>query len=391
MSELGRLPKDYLNIKVSEGKVTRADADLILEHLDEQTSDKGMSDSTNISNVHYLEHAVENIPDTKTWTTQKISSYVAGIRKRYKANTQRKHIILLKRFCNWIVSNGKNSNIDIAKIDGIKATPADRMTKTSAMMLRDEDVSKIITAGRNTRDRCMISMLAESGMRPFELLNLTWGELQIDNKGVIINVSGKTKVPRFIRLVHSTPYIAAWRNDHPSPKNNHHIFVSLRGEDVSGRVTHMALRKVVRRAAKRAGIEKHVNPYLFRHSNVSRMLEEGYSDSTIRMVHWGSQTTTMLGTYGHVSNQAVDNEILDKAGVIRVEKKERKPVNQCSGCYTILTPTQKFCPACGLPQTEDAKQEKETYSKNIDALSIENLTDQEIADAVRRRYKRKSN
>ena len=117
----------------------------------------------------------------------------------------------------------------------------------------------------------------------------------------------------------------------------------------------MALRKVVRLAAARAGIKKHVNPYLFRHSNVTRMLEEGFSDSTIRMIHWGSQTTSMLGTYGHVSPGAIDAEILDKAGVVRAEKKEKKKVDQCSRCYTILTPTQGFCPKCGMPQTEEAR------------------------------------
>jgi integrase len=376
MSDIGRNPEDYLSVKVADGKISKEDAGAILEHLNEASSNKGMREHTTVSNLRYIAHAVESVPGVETWTNEKISSYVSTVRKKYKANTQRKHIILTKRFCEWLVTpklvtperkdkkgkviekavyNTYNTFLDIEAIKEIVAPAADRMTKTSAMMLRDEDVSKIIAAGRNTRDRCMISMLAESGMRPFELLDLTWSELQIDNNGVIINVSGKTGKPRFIRLITSSPYIAAWRNDHPDASGKNHIFVSLRGGDVSGRVTHSALKKVVRLAAVRAGIKKHVNPYVFRHSNVTRMLEEGYSDSTIRMVHWGSQTTQMLGTYGHVSPGAIDAEILDRAGVVRAEKKEKRKVDQCIRCYAVLTPEQKFCPTCGMPQTKEAE------------------------------------
>jgi len=358
MSEIGRSPEDYLTVKVSEGKIERADADLLLQYIQEQQSTKGLSDHSVVSNTRYLAHTVEVMPNPAAWTTKDILKYKTDVSRRYKKNTARKHIILTRGFIEWLISEGINKDLDVKKYG--KAPASDRLTKTSAMMLRDEDVSKIIAAGRNTRDRCMLSMLAESGMRPHELLGLTWEELQIDNKGVVVNVAGKTGVPRFIRLVTSTPYVSGWRNDHPAPANDHHIFVSLHGGNGSDRVTHAALKKVVRLAAARAGITKHVNPYLFRHSNVTRMLEEGYSDSTIRMTHWGSQTTSMLGTYGHVSPQAVDKEILAKSGLITAEKKEPRKVDQCSRCYAILTPTQEFCPACGLPQTEDAARDETT-------------------------------
>jgi site-specific recombinase XerD len=365
MSEFGRNTEDYLAVKVSDGKISRTDADLIIRFVREEANRIGHAEHTVLSNTRYLSHAVERIPGPAQWTNDQINQYVADARRLNKANTTRKRVLITRQFCEWLVKKKINTVLDIAGIKEIKAPAADRMTKTAAMMLSTEESDKIIAAGKNVRDRCMLSMLAESGMRPFELLRLKWGDLKIDNYGVIINVSGKTEIPRFIRLVHSSPYIAAWKNDHPSPEDSSFIFTSLRSPEPENRVTHSALKKIVRLAVEKAGIKKKVSPYLFRHSNVTRMLEEGYSDSTIRMVHWGSQTTQMLGTYGHVSSAAIDAELLDKAGVVSREKKERKQVHQCQDCRTILKPGDQFCPKCGKPQTEEAKQKVKTMEQMV--------------------------
>jgi site-specific recombinase XerD len=356
MSEMGRPTKEYLAQKVHDGAIIQDDADLVAAFVYEEAGRAGHAEHTILSNTRYLGHAVSNIRNCRKWTNAQINAYVAKCRKDYKANTTRKHVLLTRQFCEWLVEQGINTALDVAGIRKIKAPAADRMTKTAAMMLSTDETDRIVAAGTNVRDRCLMAMLAESGMRPFELLDLKWQDLKIDGYGVVINVKGKTEVPRFIRLVHSAPYIAAWRNDHPEPTETAFIFTSLRSPDIEQRLTHSGLKKIVRLAVAKAGIKKKVSPYLFRHSNVTRMLEEGYSDSTIRMVHWGSQTTQMLGTYGHVSSAAIDAELLDKAGVVTKEKKERKQVHQCYDCKTILKPTDEFCPKCGKPQSEEARQ-----------------------------------
>jgi integrase len=373
MPEFGRLPPDYLSVKVADKKIARKDADLILQFVNAEAARVGHTPHTVLSNTRYLSHTIEHIPNPGKWTNDTVNLYVSDVRGSGKANTQRKHIILTKSFCEWLFKSELNTLLKIPGIKEIKPTPASRMTKTAGQMLSTVEVDKIITAGKNTRDRCLLSVLSESGMRPFECLRLRWEELKIDDFGVIINVSGKTGAPRFIRLVHSSPYVAAWRNDHPSPTDTAFIFTSLKSPAASERITHSALKKILRLAVKRAGVKK-ASPYLLRHSSVTRMLEEGYSDSTIRMVHWGSQTTNMLGTYGHVSATAIDNEILGMAGIKNLEKKERKKIDQCPKCSMIVKPTDEFCPRCGTPITDVAiaqfNREKSLFDK--DALEYLN-------------------
>jgi integrase/recombinase XerD len=374
MPEFGRSPPDYLDVKVRSGNISLPDADLLLRFVTETANQIGHNQHTQLSNTRYLSVTIENIPNIQDWTNAIINEYVSKVRATGKANTQRKRILLLKSFCEWLVENKLNTSLVIESIRKIKAPASDKLTKTSAMMLSVEQIDRIISGGRNTRDRCLLSVLSESGMRPFEALRLTWGELKIDDNGVIINTSGKTGVPRFIRLVHSAPYVANWRNDTPFKDDDAFVFTSLKSPAPDVRITHSALKKIVRLAAKKAGV-KNVFPYLFRHSNVTRMLSEGYSDSTIRMVHWGSQKTGMLATYGHVSAPAIDAEILGKSGIKSLEEKKKRVPHQCSKCHMITKPTDEFCPRCGTGISDEAKaqivREHDQLTKHIMELVSE--------------------
>lgn len=368
MPEFGRLPKDYLEVKVTSSNIGRGDADLLLRFIGETANQIGHSQHTQLSNTRYLSVTIENIPNIQDWTNATINAYVSQVRATGKANTQRKRILLLKLFCEWLVENKLNTSLVIESIRKIKAPASDKLTKTAGQMLSTEQIDRIISAGRNTRDRCLLSVLSESGMRPFECLRLTWGEMKIDDFGIVINTSGKTGAPRFIRLVHSSPYVAAWKNDTPFKNDDASVFTSLKNPAADARITHSALKKIVRLAAKKAGV-KNVFPYLFRHSNVTRMLEEGFSDSTIRLIHWGNQRTAMLATYAHVSNRSIDAEMLGKSGIKSLEEKKKRVPHQCSKCSMIVKPTDEFCPRCGTGISDEAKalveREHDQLTKDI--------------------------
>jgi uncharacterized paraquat-inducible protein A len=103
------------------------------------------------------------------------------------------------------------------------------------------------------------------------------------------------------------------------------------------------------------------------------MMEEGYSDSTIRMTHWGNQRTAMLSTYAHVSNKSIDDEILGRSGLTDLKKKERKPVNQCDKCHVIVKPTDEYCPRCSNPLTEAAIEKVSSQQAILRAMIKEEI------------------
>jgi integrase/recombinase XerD len=118
--------------------------------------------------------------------------------------------------------------------------------------------------------------------------------------------------------------------------------------------------KRLRIIAKRAGVEKKVNPHLFRHSRITHMLQQGYSESVIKKLMWGNLDTDMLSTYGHLTDADIDDEIAAMAGVKPPAAKEAAEClepRQCPRCYTVNGPTVNFCGRCGLELTMQAVED----------------------------------
>lgn len=138
----------------------------------------------------------------------------------------------------------------------------------------------------NIKHRVIISLLYGSGLRRGELLQLKIED--IDSKRMLIHVKGakgnkdrqtilSQKVLEDLRL-----YYKEW---HPQ----HYLF------EGPGKAKYSAgsVLKIVKRAAKRAGIRKTVTPHMLRHSFATHLLEAGTDLRYIQSLlgHNSSRTT----------------------------------------------------------------------------------------------------
>lgn len=345
----------YLAKKVAAGLITQSDADLILEHLYERQAQRGISDETVRTSASYIALLRNHTPEFEQCTTADVMKAVAAIRRLHlRPNTERKYILHIKQFFAWLDERGI-AEVDVSKIDKVKVPPADWITKTAEEMLTIDEVQRIIRACRTSRDRAMLAMIYEGALRPVEITGAQWRQLEFDRYGAKFVTDGKTGKRRHIRLLMSAQYLAAWQADYPGGASpDAPIFVRLRGSPA--KMTRGAMRKVIERAAKRAGVEKPIHPYLFRHSRITHWVETGLSESVIKLQSWGNLKSPMLATYAHVSDAAIDKAVLEHAGIRQHEDSQEmpKPI-QCPQCDTVNAPNSPACYVCGCPLTRDAK------------------------------------
>lgn len=343
----------YLDNRVKTGIITREDADLIHEFCEERKAMKHITESTALVISKGISQFAISIAPYKECTTQDIIKAINAVEKTWRQNTRRLRIYYLKEFAHWLVNEGYNSKINVKKLESIEPPKADKATKTASQMISEEKIDEMIRSCKSSRDRALIAFMYEGALRPIEVREATWDQIIFDQYGAIFNTSKKTGRPRYIRLIRYYGYLAAWRADyHPgTPEGNALVFVTGPGKIISRQYFH----DIIARAAKAAGL-KGVFPYIIRHSRITAMVTQKIPESVIKLQAWGNIATPMMATYTHLSNDQMDDVLLETAGVKRVGRPKgpsMKPV-QCPHCNTVNVPGAQYCNRCGRSLTEEA-------------------------------------
>lgn len=374
--------KRDIDQKVHAGLITVKDSRLILKYLAERQTIRGLEPSSLLSEYQCLIPWAEYLKFSDATIDDVYQAKAAMDAKGLKQNTLRQYIIRLKRFYQWMQEQGHA--IDLIRLNKIKVPAVDMLTKDASGMLSEDEIKNIIMKCGRVRDRAFFSMLYEGGFRPVELVRLTWREIKFDEYGAVVSPSSKTKKARYVRLISSVPYLAAWRIEHPlGARDDDPVFVILPKPHT--RLEYLGMKPVLKRAVGLAGITKKVTLYTFRHSRVTNMLEQEIPESVIKLQHWGGLSTNMLATYGHMSNTSTDDILLKHAGVKRGRPKADSVLKarQCSHCQTVNAPTNDFCGRCGRSLTGEAESEEDEvrrFAKSPEKLRM-------LADELEREQK----
>lgn len=87
-------------------------------------------------------------------------------------------------------------------------------------------------------------------------------------------------------------------------------------------------------------------------------MQQGYSESVIKLMIWGNLDTGMFTTYAHLTGQDIDREMLAKAGLLKEQPQaETDPLRPriCPHCQRRNAPTDDYCTKCGTGLTDEAR------------------------------------
>lgn len=171
-------------------------------------------------------------------------------------------------------------------------------------VISKEEVLAIIQNTNNIKHKCIVSLIYSAGLRRGELLNLKL--IDIDSKRMVINViQGKGNKDRITILSPSVLqelriYFKVWN---PST----FLFEGIKG----GKYSPQSVNQLIKTAAKKAKIKKHVTPHMLRHSFATHLLEAGTDLRYIQVLLGHSSTkTTEVYTQVAVNNiKAIESPI----------------------------------------------------------------------------------
>jgi len=153
--------------------------------------------------------------------------------------------------------------------------------------LTEGEVARIIAACNNSRERAIIALLAYSGVRANELCNLRVEDVDLDN-GIVHVINGKGGKDGISYIARECcKMVAEYIKEY---ETNPHLFKTLRRK---ARYTTWALRKLVKKVARLAKINKRVYPHLFRHSLATNLVKKGANILTVQkqLRHENLETT----------------------------------------------------------------------------------------------------
>jgi len=287
----------------------------------------------------------------KEATKQDIEKLMTAIYSlQYRALTKNGLAYTLKKLVQYAKTGSIERGVPFPEeVSWVRANFKEKSPRVTAdKVLSEEEFAQFMSHVNSPRDRAMLYCFYEGAFRPGELLNMKIGNVQFLDQYVVITTTGKTGEKR-IPLVISMQPLLEWLKQHPDKDNPEApLWPSLSSQTYGKALSYLGFIKIVRTIARRAGLNKKVWPYLFRHSRLT-FLADKLTESKLEQFAGWTLGSKMTRTYVHFSGRDLDASVLGLYGIKGETNNESilKP-KLCPRCNNQIMPDEKRCSKCGL-------------------------------------------
>ena len=234
-----------------------------------------------------VERFIETLTtDIRHLTANEVQTYLHQLATQPQANGQplkgsslRRRYTSLTNFCEYL----KEQGIQVENLmKDIKAPKTDRVSEVIDY-LTEEEIKKLIQVAEELnevrfvrqRDCLMIRLSVETGLRPNELIKMTFSQLDFANQLItIVSQEGSVRqVPMSEGLKQEMEAYLKERKKIPTTKATRHlVFATTKGGIYTTQLIHGALT----RYCEGAGV-KRANSTIFRHTYAYNLIQQGKS------------------------------------------------------------------------------------------------------------------
>jgi integrase/recombinase XerD len=269
--------------------------------------ERGLSENYQLSTERSLSEfahwcaAYKKIDTPRAVTLAVISEYL-GDRKRggLSASSIKLIVVALKIFFRFLAGRG------VVRRDPAEALALPRIERYLPETLNELQVEQFLEnidtkALHGLRDRAIIELLYASGLRISELATARLENFNFEER--VVRVTGKGNKTRLVPVGRKAceaiaAYLSLERPKLVKQRSGSEIFLSERGM----KLTTARIWQIVKKHAKRAGLEQNVYPHLLRHSFATHLLGNG-ADLRIIQEMLGHADIATTQVYTHVDQQ----------------------------------------------------------------------------------------
>ncbi|BCS94122.1 Tyrosine recombinase XerA [Metallosphaera sp. J1] len=230
--------------------------------------------------------------DPRTVTTQDVINWISSLNsrkgrsrttdRRGRSATIRSYVIAVRRFLKWLGVNVR--------------PPVPRIRGPERVALREEDITALLSACKRLRDKVIISLLVDTGLRSSELLSLKRGDVDLDRMVIRVRET-KNGEERIVFFTSRTATLLKQylRKTRVESDQNDPLF----------NMTYQALYKLIKRLGKRVGLTW-LRPHILRHTFATNAIRRGIPLPAVQrlMGHKDIKTTQI---YTHLITEDLEN------------------------------------------------------------------------------------
>jgi len=262
--------------------------------------------------------------------------------------------VVLRRFFKWL----RGGDDYPPEVSWLKTASKSRSRLPPEELLTERDVERLLEAAGDTQTRALVAVLWETGARVGELLNMRIRSVIPRRRYAQVRLLGKTG-ERAVPIIFSWPYLQQWLMIHPRRRDREApLWLKRSGEPMD----YPTLRARLERLRRRAGIEKRVNPHMFRHSRASLLAQRLTEAQLCQLFGW-SQGSKMPSIYVHLSARDLEKPLLSMYGLEAegAHRPQLTPVT-CPRCGELNPREADACVRCGaILKPEAALKAQDEY------------------------------
>ena len=213
------------------------------------------------------------------------------------------------------------------------------------------EVETLIKCAARLRDKCMLNVAFERGLRPSELLLLNVGDVTFDTMGARIRVRKSKTGERLLRIIAGASLLGRYLESHPLKENpTAPLWVNESTNHMNERLTWTAWNRIMKEVAHKAGVNgKRIHHYLLRHGSATEAAKL-FTDIELKILYGWTMGSRMPATYIHLSARDIDPKLerIYSGKPVEPAKPEFSP-SICPRCAEKNSPGIRFCGRCGTP------------------------------------------